>query len=338
MAEITTIPILHHLRAEPTMHVLRYRRGHLVDGRAGLAFWFRPMNTAAAEVPLDDRELPFLFHVRSADFQELTVQGVITFRVADPQRLARRVDFTIDLENGRWLREPLQQVAALLTQLAQQFVIDDLARKDVRTILNEGVAPLRDLIADGLAAEPALAELGLDVVAMRVAAVSPTPELEKALRHPAREEIQQKADEAGFARRAAAVEKERAIAENEMGSQIELARREEDLVAQQGTNARHREEETAAAAKIAAVAADERARLEAARDRDRIDEVEGARLRAERERAEIQASTPTDVLMAIALQRLAGQIGNVENLTVTPDLITRLLDRVTTADADKGEE
>ncbi len=35
-----------------------------------------------------------------ADFQELTVQGAISFRVADPRRLARRVDFTIELAHG----------------------------------------------------------------------------------------------------------------------------------------------------------------------------------------------------------------------------------------------
>ena len=45
--------------------MLRYRRGALARDGAGLAFWFRPINTAIAEVPIDDRELPFLFHVRS---------------------------------------------------------------------------------------------------------------------------------------------------------------------------------------------------------------------------------------------------------------------------------
>ena len=68
--------------------MLHYRRGELARDGAGLAFWFRPIHTAVAEVPIDDRELPFLFHVRSTDFQELTVQGAIAFRVADPRLLA----------------------------------------------------------------------------------------------------------------------------------------------------------------------------------------------------------------------------------------------------------
>ena len=41
---------------------------------------------------------------------------------------------------------------------------------------------------------------------MRVAAVAPTAEMEKALQQPTREAIQQNADEATFQRRALAVE------------------------------------------------------------------------------------------------------------------------------------
>src|SRR5918996_5258060 len=192
MSTITPYPLRRHLRAEPTMHVLRYRHGRLAKDGPGLAFWFRPINTTAAEVPLDDRELPFLFHVRSADFQEISVQGVITFRVVDPLRLADRVDFTIDLRRGRWQRTPLEQVAGLLTQLAQQFVIDDLARRDLRAVLTDGVAPIRDRIASGLRDEDAVADLGLDVVAVRVAAGKPTGGPGKAPPQPTRGGLPQK--------------------------------------------------------------------------------------------------------------------------------------------------
>ena len=316
MATITPYPFLRHLRAEPTAHVLHYRRGTLARSGAGLTFWFRPLHSAAAEVPVDDRELPFLFRARTSDFQELAVQGVITFRVADPERLARRVDFTIDLLTGRWTEAPLERLAGLLTQLAQQFVIDDLVRLDVRRVLADGVARIRDRIAAGLAQEPALADLGLEVVAVRVADVAPAPDVRKALEQPAREAIQQRADEATFARRAQAVDKERAIAENELGNRIELARREEALVEREAANA------------------DEREARAARREADAIDVVEAARLRAERERAQIQASVPTDVLLALALRELGGKL---DHLTVTPDLVAPLLARVN-ANGANGKE
>ncbi len=303
MATIQRFPLVRHLRSEPTYHVLSYRNGDLRRDGAGLAFWFRPIATAVAEVPIDDRELPFLFRVRSADFQELAVQGVVTFRVAAPAALARRVDFTLDLDSGRWAQAPLEQVAGLLSQLAQQFVVDELGKQDVRAILHAGVAPIRQRIEAGLRAEPALAELGIELVAVRVADVAPSAEVEKALRQPTREAIQQRADEATFQRRAMAVEKERAIAENELANRIELARREEDLVSQAAVNDRRKAESRA----------------------EEIGLVEGAKLQVERERAEIQAALPPDVLRALALQELAGALGTVEHLTVTPDLLQPLL-------------
>ena len=327
MAEIKTLPFLRHLRAEPTSHVLHYRRGALRREGPGLTFWFRPFDTAVAEVPIDDRELPFLFLARSADFQELTVQGAINFRVADPQRLARRVDFTIDLASGRWTEAPLEQVAGLLTQLAQQFVIDDFVRLELRRILADGVAPIRQRIAEGLAAEAALDELGLVVVAVRVAAATPSADVEKALRQPTREAIQQQADQATFQRRALAVEKERSIAENELKNRIELARREAELVEREGANARSRAEEDAAALLVCVRADDERRALEAEREAQTIAAVEGARLHAERERAAIEAELGPQVLLALALRELAGQLGKVDHLTITPELLTPLLQR-----------
>jgi hypothetical protein len=190
------------------------------------------------------------------------------------------------------------------------------------------VAPIRAHIAAGLAAEPALQDLGIEVVAVRVAAVAPTAETEKALQQPTREAIQQDADEATFRRRALAVEKERAIAENELQNRIELAGREEALVAREGANARRRAEEQAAAAMVEAQSADERAALSAAREAATIDAVQGAQLRIDAERARIDADMPADVLLALALRELAGQLGQIDHLTITPDMLTPVLTRL----------
>ena len=163
---------------------------------------------------------------------------------------------------------------------------------------------------------------------MRVAAVAPTAELEKALQQPTREAIQQDADKATFQRRALAVEKERAIAENELQNRIELARREEDLVAQEGANARKRATEQVAAAMVEAQGADERHALSAARKASTIDAVQGAQLRIDEQRARIDAEQGAEILLALALRELAGQLGQIEHLTITPDMLTPVLARL----------
>ena len=111
MATITTIPWLRHLRTESSSWVRHNRSGSPVRTGRGLAFWFSPLSASIAEIPADDRELPILFHGRSADYQDVAVQAVLTWRVADPETLADRVDFSIDIGTGAWLHEPLEQVA-----------------------------------------------------------------------------------------------------------------------------------------------------------------------------------------------------------------------------------
>ena len=325
MAEIRRFPFVRHLRSEPTSHVLHYRRGRLARSGRGQTFWFRPLAAAVAEVPLDDRELPFLFHGRSADFQDVVAQGIITWRVVEPEVIAERVDFTVELDNGAWAKTPLEQVAGLLTQLAQQFVWDYLSHTPLRTILTEGVDEVRARIGVGLAAEPALADLGIAVAAVRVSAIQPAADVEKALQTPAREAIQQAADEATFERRALAVEKERAIAENELQNRIELARREEGLVAQEGQNERLRATEQAAAQRLAAEAEAERNRVEADGRSAAITLIEGARVAAERDRTAIYRDVAPAVLFALAAQELAGKLRTIEHLNVTPELLAPAL-------------
>lgn len=321
MAEIRRYPVARHLRGDQTAQTLYFRSGRLTRSGRGLAFWYRPMTAAVAEVPLDDREVPFLFHGRTADFQQAVVQGVIAYRVADAEKLADRVDFTIDLDTGVWRRTPLEQLAGLLTQLAQELAHDYLARTELVVTLREGVDRLRARLADGLTSDALLTAMGVEVTAVRVATVQPTAEMDKALQTPTRETIQQQADEATFARRAQAVDKERAIAENELANRIELARREQQLIAQEGENAQRRATDEAEAARIATAAAAEKRRVLAGAEAGAITAMEGARVAAERDRLEAYRDLPATVLVTLAAKELAANLGKVDHLYLTPDLL-----------------
>jgi regulator of protease activity HflC (stomatin/prohibitin superfamily) len=331
MARITTLPFAAHLRADASSHVIRYRNGVAIRSGRGVAFWFRPLDTAVAEIPLDDQELPFLFRGRSADVQEVVVQGIVTFRVADPETLASRIDFGIDLVTGLHTKTPLEQLSDRLTQLAQQHAAELIGATGLRELVADGVARLRDRIGAGLAADRHLSEMGLAIVSVRVNAVQPSSEVEKALAAPVREQISQQADEAAFARRAAAVDKERAIAENELANRIELARREASLVEQEGANERKRATEKAAASKIATDAKAAERRITAAADQDVIRAVEGERLALEVERLAAYRDLPAAVLMGLAAREFAGKIETIEHLNVTPDLLGTLLADLTGA-------
>ncbi|MFC8420478.1 SPFH domain-containing protein [Streptomyces sp. NPDC057236] len=339
MADITRRLGWRHLRSTPTAHIRHHRGGKLVHDGPGLGFWFRPLTAALSEVPVEDRELAMTFRARTADFQDVSVQATVTYRIGDPALAAARLDFSVDPDTGAWRGAPLEQLGTLLTETAQQHALEVLARTPLSTALVDGVAAVRDRIAAGLGAEPRLPATGIEVVAVRVMAVRPEAEVERALRTPARELIQQEADRATYERRAVAVERERAIAENELASRIELARREERLVEQRGANARREAEESAAADRV-------RAQAEAART-VKLAEAEAARsvalARAEAEaarevgeaRAEAQAAwlrvhgdVDVATLHALTGTRLAENLPHIDSVTVSPDVLTGLLARL----------
>jgi regulator of protease activity HflC (stomatin/prohibitin superfamily) len=325
MAEIRRYIVARHLRSEPTVQTLHYRRGKLMRSGPGLSFWFRPLVSAVAEVPLDDRELDIRFEGRSRDFQNVAVQGVIAFRVIDPVVLAQRVDFSIDLGSGRWRRAPMEKLQSIITQLAQQVVWDYLSNAELRTLLVEGVDETRRRIAAALAGEAQLTELGIAIVAVRVSALRPTAETEKALEMPTRELIQQAADEATFRRRAEAVENERAIQENELHNRIELARREEQLVVQEGANRRREAEEEA-----------ERLRITATAEAERVALVEGAVAKIERERADLYAGLSPVATIALVARDTVGQLPEIGQLVLTPDLLAALAGRLSAGERNGG--
>ena len=170
-----------------------------------------------------------------------------------------------------------------------------------------------------------LEDLGLSLVAVRVASIKPSTDVERALEAPTRERIQEEADEATFRRRAQAVDKERAIAENELQNQIELARREQQLIEQRGQNARKEAGEKAEAARIDAEAKAERTRIHSDAEAGGIRAVDGAHMSLERERMEAYKGLPSAVLATLAARELAGKLPAIEHLNITPDLIGPLL-------------
>jgi regulator of protease activity HflC (stomatin/prohibitin superfamily) len=307
MAEIRHYPFVSHLRSDPTTWVQHPHGGKVRRAGAGQSFWFQPRTAALAEVPLEDREQTVLFHARTSDFQDVTVASTVTFRVEDPTLAVTRTDFAISPRSGAWRSAPLETLGGLMSELAQQPAVELIAGMDLEQALAHGIGPIRTTVAAALAADSRLRERGLVVTDVRVVSVRTDPDVERALQVETRERIQTEADKATYERRALAVERESAIAENELASKIEIARREEELVTQRGRNEQLEAETTASAKRTVGQAeADNQAALLAAYD-----------------------AVDRETLLALALKDVAANLPHIENLTVTPDVLTEALARLT---------
>ena len=161
MAYIKNLGFLSQLRSESSNPIIRFRNGHVVQSGRGITFWFWPEKASISEVPMDDREMTVFVKGRSKDFQDVGVQGSITWHVTDPQLLAQRVDFSIGLSNGIHRSEPLQRIETRLTGLASQATLQYMAEKPVRELLDSGLEPLRARLETTLASAASLAEVGV---------------------------------------------------------------------------------------------------------------------------------------------------------------------------------
>ncbi len=325
MADIRNLLFARHLRSDASAHILVFRGGKTVMSGRGLAFWFAPMSASIAEVPVDDREIALSVHARTADFQDVSVQGIVTWRVLDPAKVAERVDFSIDTLRGRHTKEPLESIALQVSQLAQQHAATYVGQTDLRVVLREGAQNIRERVLSALSADTDFAEMGLSFTSVRVAAITPTNDLERALEAPVRERIQQEADEATFARRALAVEKERAIQENELQNRIELARREEQLIAQEGANARRKATEATLAARIETEGRADQRRISAGGDADGERMSGQARNEVERAKMDIYRDAPPIVLAALAARDLAQKLERIDHVHIGSDALGPLL-------------
>lgn len=219
--------MLAYSKTPPTTYVLHYQNGAVRREGPGLAFWYyRPSSTIVA-VPLASRDVPFAFSEVTADFQPVTIQGQLTYRIADPRRVAGLLDFSIR-PTGQYVSDDPEKVPDRLVQTAQIFARALVQRLTLQqalvssdTLVAEVIAALRD-------AEP-VRMLGVEVLALTVLAIRPSPDLARALEAGAREALQRQADEAIYARRNASVEQERRIRESELQTEIAVQEKQRQI-------------------------------------------------------------------------------------------------------------
>jgi SPFH domain / Band 7 family len=206
------------IKTQPTQYVIQYRNGRSRREGAGLGFWYFAPSSSIVVVPTASVNEPFIFPEVSADFQEVTVQGQITYRVADPRRTAALLNFTLS-PKGTYVSEDPQKLSQRLIDQVQVAMRAEVQKLPLKEVLASGEALVGRVLAV-LQEHPIVAALGLELLGLSLLAVKPKPDTAKALEAEAREALLRRADEAIYTRRNAAVEQERMIKENELGTEI----------------------------------------------------------------------------------------------------------------------
>lgn len=314
---------IRYFKAAPTQYVLQYKGGRLVREGLGLSFFYFAPTTTLVAVPIESTDVPFMFSETTADFQTVTVQGHLTFRVADARRLAGLLDYSLK-PSGDYASDAATKLPARITHAAQTAVRAEVQSRPLRAVLLEADA-IAAQVRQALTTSPALAALGVEVLNFSVLAIKPVPETAKALEAEARERLLRESDDAIYTRRNNAVEQERRIRENELNTEVAVQTKQREI------------EETRLSGQIA---------LELQRRELVNTEAENSKVRADAQAYAVQAtlaplasldpkalqvlaSRDADprLMVAMAFQEIAANATKVGNLNISPELLDSLLQR-----------
>lgn len=210
---------LRFVKVLPTTYLMAYRGGRLVREGTGLSLLAYAPMTSLVAVPIASRDAPFIFEQVTRDFQAVTVQGQVAYRVADPHKLAAMLNFAL-AANGRTYESEDPQKLPQRVLGAVEVLVQQAVRAGALADVLQHPDRIARTVEDGLRAHPEILSLGLDVLGIAILAIKPTPETARALEAEAREAILKRSDEAIFARRNSAIEQERAIRESELDTEV----------------------------------------------------------------------------------------------------------------------
>jgi hypothetical protein len=216
-----------YIKFDSMTYVIRYKNGQLVKEGRGLSFFYTSFNTSIVAIPLGSNDLQFIFNESTGDFQKVSIQGQITYKVENPKQLADLLDFTVN-DKGRLEKEDGEKLKQRLINEAQTATSSYIQGLQLKQAL-VNAKTIENRIQDGLKISEAVRLLGVTVLGVNVVAVSPTPEMSKALETTTREALQQEADQAIYQRRNFAVEQERKIKESQLNTEIAIEEKQKQI-------------------------------------------------------------------------------------------------------------
>ncbi|MDD4963260.1 MAG: SPFH domain-containing protein [Gallionella sp.] len=207
------------IKSQPTTYLIEYKSGKVARQGLGLSFFYFAPTTTLAAIPAGGRNESFIFQQVTTDFQTITVQGQVAYRISEPTKVAAMLNFALKADGkGYESDEPeklRQRVLSAVEVLSQKF-IKAIALKEALLASDK----LAEYVTRALHDYPEITELGIEIQGVLVLAIKPTPETARALEAEAREMILRQSDEAIFVRRNAAIENERRIRQSELDTEI----------------------------------------------------------------------------------------------------------------------
>ena len=282
---------MRYYKGEPTKFIVKYRSGRVRRKGMGIGFWYRPRRANVVSIPATTIDSNFIFNEITKNHQNITLQGHFTYKIIDPLKMTTILDFSINPSDNIYISEDPEKLELRIRNEVQMIVKGKMMKMN----LQESLFAAEEFASHVMGTIPGsqiLEDMGIDLLSIAFTSIRPTPEIASALEADYRESLQRKADEAIYARRAAAVEQESKIKENQLQTQITLEEKKKTLIDLEGENI-----------------------------------LKEAKFQADAKKLELANYAKMDKaeILAHALKELSGQAEKIGNLTITSEILAALL-------------
>ncbi len=331
-----------YFKADSSTFVIKSAGDRVCKKGKGLSFFYSPAVSSIVSIPVNVQEAPFIFGLQTADFQEVRIQGQISYRIDEPETIAGVLNFNLNNKGGAYKSDDPLKLNDRVVRAVQSLIQGEIEELSLREVLNL-TQPLVKAIKEQLGSQTAIGSLGIVIVDASISSISPTPETVRALEAETRESILKEADDAIYLRRKAAVEQERMIKEAELETDLSVQKKEQEIEESRIANER---------AVLRGESETERERIQAQIDAETqskelvILNAENSKQKADSEAYAIEsrmnafktlpvenlkamslANMQPDQLMALAFDSLAQNAEKIGELNITPDLFGKLMKR-----------
>ena len=219
---------INYIKFDSMNYVIHYQNGKVKKEGKGLSFFYFSPNSSIVSIPIQSNDFQFVFNETSKDYQELTLQGQITYKIRNPKLLAESLDFTVNSKK-RYLKNDYEKIKQRIINEAQTIsssIIQGLSLKEALRYLEN----LESEIFERIQKSKTVEMLGLEILSVNILGITPSPKLARALEAQTREALQKDADQAIYERRNFAVEQERIIKESELNTEIAIEEKQKQIV------------------------------------------------------------------------------------------------------------
>ena len=216
-----------HIKFDSMTFVLHFKNGNIKKEGRGLSFFYFAPNSSIVAIPMGSNDLPFVFNESTNDYQTVTIQGQISYKINNPKTLADVLDFTVQ-DNGQYKKNDIEKLNQRIINEAQTATSAYIHGIKLKEAIRSAKA-IEENITEGLKSSTAIGMLGIEILGANILAIQATPEMARALETETREKLQQEADLAVYERRNFAVEQERIIKESELNTEIAVEEKQKQI-------------------------------------------------------------------------------------------------------------